>query len=492
VSIVLNQLPWVALSLAGILFVRRLRLGGHPAETWGIGILTGLAGGTLLLFLFALAGLRLHKGLVLGTVALLLAGAGFWEWFAQRREARRAGRAARRREAVPAAAAWTPAEGLLGLLILFLFFTAAFKANFFPVRAMDAHSYDGRARWIASEETLALSFYEIYAVNSTNNLTYPPLYPLTLALGHYAGGPGQGAVPYFFAGVLLAFHGILARRVTRTAALFLTLLLCATPDVWNHAGLALTNLPAMAFWGTGLLLAASESMKPDGSLRRIAMAGFLLLGAAGVRSDATPLLLLPALAIAALGFPGASPGRRALVLALLIAPPAVITLLWQWYLKSGLGVIDRSPFRPSLLPEPRLVRVYGLALLRHAGTAGVFGWVFWLAGALVLPSAVVVARRPRSEPARLYLLHVSVLLLGAAGLVMLFQQLRIEFGGGPAEIASTSYKRALFYLVPIAIASIGLSPIVRGATEALSRWELAGPVAAGESGARRTPRARES
>jgi hypothetical protein len=469
-------LPPLLLVLPGFLTARRLVPDSNAVERLGLSILFGIGGGTTLLFALAAAGIHLTAAIAFGALAVatgILAAVT-----APRRSGRPATATVDRAPDSPPAAgaahqekprspAWTPAEILAAALIAGLVLVSAAKGWLYPVTALDAHAYDGRARWIVAEGRLDLSIYRELHVPGTNNLTYPPLFPLSLALGYWAGG-GQGKTidTFFFAAILLVVGGVLARRLPRLGALLGALLLAATPEVWNHASLALTNLPAMAFLASGALVA----LLPGASAPA---AGLLLAFAAGVRSDAAVVAVAVALAVSLLQ-PGRRPAARLRTAAWLAVPPLLMSVAWQIFLHARLGVTSDSPFRRSLLPDPGMVMEVTRSLVRVMGAVSLYGWTFYLlVGLLGVTFLVRLRRRPGDPPDErgLFLRHAAVGGAVAIALVAIFQQLHPDHGGGLREMLGTSFKRDLFHLVPLAIVTTLLSPVTRRALAALDRWQ---------------------
>lgn len=452
--------------MPGWLAARRWLPGGSPAEAAGLGLLLSLSVGLNLLFVAHLCGLPLTAPAALGFLALLTVAAT----------------AVLRRAYAPAVpptpvsstndSAWTPAELLLAGLVVLLVVLSAVKGGFYPIVAADAHAYDGRARWIVIEKTLNLSIYRDLGATGATNLSYPPLFPLSLALGYWVGAP-QGRVidTFYFAAAALLIYGFLRRRVPRLGALIGALLLVTTPEIWNHASLALLNLPAMAFFGGALLaalwLVEAPARPPAADRSGWLLAGLLNAGAAGVRSDAALLILatLPAFALLL--------ARRrldlraiALRLALLAGPALIVTALWQFYLKSHFGFTNSEPFRPGLIADAATIALVVDNFFRILSFGKIYGLIGWLSLAGLL---LTLAWRPR--PMAPYRHHLGLAALLALTLIALYQALDPAFGGGLKELLPTSFKRGIFYLIPLLIAALLLAPPIRWALERFDAWQ---------------------
>lgn len=151
-------LLWFAVAAGGRGFAARWY--GSTAG-WGLGFLTGFSVFLILVYLSALARAPIGLPLFL-IIAVVTAGSGILM-------GRGVSRTPISREE------WTPAEWILttGLGVAAVF--AATKAVFFPVVAMDAHAYAGRALAMLHDQRLDIRLYHWPEPPSSNsNLTYPP------------------------------------------------------------------------------------------------------------------------------------------------------------------------------------------------------------------------------------------------------------------------------------------------------------------------------
>lgn len=459
-------IPPLVLAIPGYLAVERWLPEFDRAGRIGLALLLGMAGGPLLLFAAHLLGAPLTRGTVfalLGTAVTLLTAA-----LVARRRADPAESSAATRASD---GAWLPVEWLVAAVTAALLLAAAWKGDFYPISATDAHSYDGRARWIVAEKTLDLSVYASLRATGATNISYPPVYPLALAIGYWSGGTQAKVVDsVFLTALVLVLASAVRREQTRLGGLLAGLLLAATPEVWNHASLGLINLPAMAFLAAAFLVAPAR--REAGAPERADapgwwLAGLLAAGAAGIRNDAAVLTL----AGAAVVLPGCRrPLRHGLALVL---PALAVTLLWQFYLKFRLGLLNSEPFRAGLVAGPATIAHVGDALVRILFHGPLFAYIFYL-----LLAALIVTLAGRlwraawaAGPLDPALRPLTLLAAWGAALVALFQALDPKFGGGLEEILRTSFKRVTFYLLPPAIAGLLLLPPVRNGLRAFERWQ---------------------
>jgi hypothetical protein len=471
----------IVLTLAGTVLARRLVPDSGRAERLGLAILLGLGAGTSLLFLAGWALVPLNKATVF---CLLVFPTAFLLWLNRNQSTSPISPQSSGSASPP----WTPAEAFVLLLIATLFLLSAVKGNFYPITALDAHSYDGRARWMAAEGTLEVSAYRELKVQGRSNLTYPPNFPLSLALGYWAGADQGKAIDlFFFAAALLVLFGFLRRHLPRIGALLATLALAATPEFWNHASLALTNLPAASFYAAGMLLAIhrAAAFPPSGagappSTAKLSIGpaeGLLLAFAAGVRQDATVLTLVAALVLVLVFLPREPVFSRIRSLTWLVGPSVLMTLSWQLYLKTHLGVLSNEPFRKNLLGGIGVLPGFVGTAAFILGYVPLYGWILYFFLAFVLMS--LLERRPSGGPdefvtRRAFRVSLCVLAATFGALVGLFNLLDPAFGGGTIEILDTSFKRDIFYLVPLMIAATGLAPSMRALMERIDGWQRSG------------------
>jgi len=436
-----------ALAVPGYRLVRRARPGGSPAEAWGLGALLGTGAGLAAIWAAGAVGLPLTAPVAFGALALAALGLTLLS----------------RRLPAPSPAerppAWTPAETALAVVIAAVVLAAAWRASFYPVSAMDAHSYDGRARWIVAERTLDLSVYRAYGITGSSNLAYPPLMPLALALGYWTGAAeGKPVDAIWFAALALVVYGGLRRRLPRSGALAGALFTVMIPELWLHASLALTNLPATAFLPAGVLVAVDAALA-----RRRAdaiLAGALFAGAAGVRPDAiVPAAAVTAVAALAVFRTTRRVGPMLRTAATLLVPAVLLTIAWQIELKTMIGSTGGSVFRASPLPDPALVGRTARAFALLVPNPALTGWAPPLF-ALGL-AAALLDRRPGPDR-MVYALHAAFTIAILAALFVLYQQIDPSFGGGTGSYLVNSLKRALFYALPLGVAA-GLTapPIAR-------------------------------
>ncbi len=437
-------LAWAAVTLGARGWLGRYGLLLHRHD-WALPFLAGFSALTLLIYIGGLIGIAIGAPLVIAAAGVVcLSGLA-------------AGAAGRNRPASPAEREiWSPPELLLAAALGIYAGLAFLNACYFPITAMDAFAYDGRARFFMEDGTMNIALYHWPGNESTprSNITYPPLFSLALSTVYMLGGWQSKMITGFFAVTwpFLVF-AVLRRSLPRFAALLWTLGLAFTPEVFAHASFALLNLPTMA-----LLLAEVACIlvyRDTHDARILAVVALLGTAAAGVRPDAIVYhaVLVGACALFEWrsGRSGDAPAgstdarfrtenhRRLARLGLAFAAPLLMLGSWAAYLRFVVGTVAGDPFSGgtplgfgfvlSELPR-RLFRIDTNGPVFHA-------WLVALAGLLV--------RRNRDA---LFLHTVTFGFLAA--LVVLFSRLDAGQGGGALEVAASSFKRSLFYVIPVA------------------------------------------
>jgi hypothetical protein len=428
-------LVWGSATLAAHYALARAGLVRCSAGDWGLAFLAGYTGFTGLAQLLVLAGLPPGAPLYLAITALLAAVAA---WL-------RRGLAPRRVDVPP----WTPAERVLGVALGAVVLGTLMSALYLPPSASDAMAYTGRAKFLVAEGTLDLALYHAtgLGVKGWNNLSYPALHPLAFSVTYAFGGWQVKLVTALFglAWPLVVF-GALRPRLPRFAALAWTLFLALTPEVYSHNSYALINVPAMALV-LGAVVALGRSLE-DGDPRHLFLAALLGAGAAGVRPDALVVLVAVGTAfLLSAGGPLGGPRRWAPGFVALALAPLLTWGVWVLYFRGVVGAASLGPVGG----DETLGVGFLFQVLPHAlRNTHLYGFVFLLfgLGLLVFPFAY------RDRVLRFHVLAAVGVLLA---LTVLFGRLDVTFGGNVADLIDSSFKRALFYAVPLAGIATALS-----------------------------------
>ncbi|NNF08601.1 MAG: hypothetical protein HKN21_17700, partial [Candidatus Eisenbacteria bacterium] len=355
-----------------------------------------------------------------------------------------------KKEKVP----WSPAE--MVLLAAFLVVMACFIMNssYYPVVAMDAHSYDGRAQYLLHDGTLDLDMYHWPGSNwnGNSNITYPPLHSLGLALFYALGGVQSKMLSGFF---LVAFsislYGVFREGLPRVFAFLLCIFFSLTPEMMSHASFVLLNVPAAA------LLTASaiclSRMLNTGYRGWLILAGVFAMGASGVRTDAIPIHLSLGVAFT-LAYLIDTRSMKAFLrvlptFALAWALPLLTWGTWLLYLRFIIGVEALSPFTTVNNIGAGMMWFVVKQVPFHTGT---FAYVFM---AYLVAFALFLIWGRGDARGRFF--HLATLLCFGV-IVVMYGFISRDFGGGPKDVLNSSFKRALFNVVPLTVMAIGFSP----------------------------------
>lgn len=249
----------------------------------------------------------------------------------------------------------------------------------------------------------------------------------------------------------LAIFETLRLSIPRFAALAWALVLGLTPEIFAHISFDLLNLPAMAL-GLGEAMCLAGYLE-SGDRNRLFLAGVFAAGMCGVRPDGAVIhgaLWIAVALVAAFGLRQWS-FRRAHVLPLVVSllAPAITLGSWAIYMRSTLGLSPRGPLSGGV--------PIGLGPVLHA--LGYFP--FWLEGFGITFYLFWLAvpwfgtRRRRGSLGQFYL---AATIVAAIAIVVLFSRIDRGYGGGPGAVLPFSFKRSLFYLVPLSGLAAALSP----------------------------------
>ncbi|HAR20774.1 MAG TPA: hypothetical protein DCR46_08925 [Cytophagales bacterium] len=146
---------------------------------------------------------------------------------------------------------------------LFFFFVLCYmvyaisqKGLFWPITEYDSVAgYDYMAKMIAAEQKIKVSLFE-YSIDSGTmaRFIYPPLVATSYALPYLCGMAMSKIMSIvYFVSLLFGFYGCLRYYTTHLAAIVGTLFMAATPEMFSHAALGLTNLPNAAYASIALI-----------------------------------------------------------------------------------------------------------------------------------------------------------------------------------------------------------------------------------------------
>ena len=415
--------------LLGFLLVLFFPVVTRRTEQVGLALLLGIGGYTTVLFYANWLGMKLTRGTTFLILILLIGLCTALQWKTIRAfgwpkpDLRKIKRP-------------TLAEIALVLVLVFLVGAITAKNLYWPVFANDAHSYDGRAKFMVHEGDIHIKLLDS-GISGASNLTYPPNFPLALSLSYFWGATHQSkiVITFYFIALLLVFYSQLARYVSRLNALIFTFLLAICPELYCHAALGLTNLPAAAYLSAGTLYLFI--WRKEQNRLYLLLAGALIGLSGGIRADAL-FFALVSLAVAALWTVSKKKHFKDIAFYALFV--LVLSLSWQLYLRVNLHVSSEQAFDVSQLSDmSRLKKMLRFAWL-VAFPSGYHGWTFYIFAAALLINLFTRAKELRPLLLLIGLYIASILVIYDAANFDVMRNMMMH-----------SFKRMLFYFLPLVL-----------------------------------------
>ena len=355
---------------------------------------------------------------------------------------------------------WTPAEGVLLVALAGYLVLSASSALYFPISATDAFSYDVRAKFMVAEKILDISYFHWPGTMTTtsSNTAYPPLFPLSLAVTYVFGGWQTKIVTLmFYTALPLCIFSVLRQKLPRFPSLLAALFVPLTPEIFSHASYALLNTPAATLaLGEAVAVYRYTQERKRGWL---VLAAVLAGGLTGLRPDG--VVIHGAVGLAGFLSTLERDWKRIALWALLAAAPVLTLGVWTWYSRQVIGIPVQAPFEGDSVFGFKVMWFATPRMMIHTKTFS----VMFMAWALTIPFAAVLVRKDRAVR-----FWQASALLGLLGIAVVFTQLSRSYGGGINEVLNSSFKRSLFYLVPVCTVAAFYTPPVRWAVELGNGW----------------------
>lgn len=349
------------------------------------------------------------------------------------------------------------AWGILFLIVLVALCASALKSLFWPTAAYDSIAgYDLMGKAIATEGKLFVSLFKTGSAGG--RAIYPPLVEGSFAYAYLYGMDSSKIITTFtYLSLLLTFYGLLGKYTTSLNAIFFTLLLVATPEMYSHSSMSLTNVPSAAyavfgllyifiwfekrqrfhFYVASLLLALNVWARNDGIVFNIA--GLLLIGYYAVKNKSWK--------------------EVAIFSAITLAP----FIGWTIYLKYKIGIVqDRFVTHlfwdsDRLLRELKWIKVITFYIK-------LYGLVFYI---FIFSIVLNFKNVHRDKFALLTLILISFILYAG-----IFYQLD-EVKQDPLDIMMQySFKRGLFYFIPMVLFYSAICKPVRLFFEKIEKFRI--------------------
>ncbi len=328
------------------------------------------------------------------------------------------------------------AWGILFLTVLIALCVSVLKSLFWPTAAYDSIAgYDLMGKVIATEGKLFVSLFK--TGSSGGRAIYPPLVEGSFAYAYLYGMDSSKIITSLtYLSLLLAFYGLLRKYANSLNAIFFTLLLIATPEMYSHSSMSLTNIPSAAYAAIGLLYLFIWFEKKQRYYFYVA--SLLLALNVWTRNDGIVFNMAGFLLMVYYAIKNKSWKEIAIYSAISLAP----FIGWTIYLKYKIGIVqDRFVTHlfwdsDRLLRELRWIKSITFYLM-------FYGLVFYI---FIFTIALNFRNVHRDKFALLTLILISFILY--AGIYYQLDEVKQD----PLDIMmSYSFKRGLFYFIPLVL-----------------------------------------
>lgn len=224
--------------------------------------------------------------------------------------------------------------GFLFLLLIIVISSNVNRNIYWPVYAYDSVAgFDLSAKAIAQEGKIAVSLFD-YGLNLRRGV-YPPLSSTAFSIPYMLRMSSSKVImSFFFISLIMAFYGLLRRYVKSINAMFFTLLLAITPEMYGYGVLSNSNLPGVIFIGIGGLFFCNwmiERKQSDLIIAALLLGLNVWLRSDGVVFNLAASLILLIDSIKKRNF------KSFLVFSIISFAPFI---LWSFYLRFKLGIVQ--------------------------------------------------------------------------------------------------------------------------------------------------------
>ncbi|MFN0047822.1 MAG: hypothetical protein ACKVOU_01720 [Cytophagales bacterium] len=412
-------------------------------EKIGLSFIIGIAVQSFLAFLASLIGISVSLISVLTISIIVIAVFGFLSF---RKDKKVTFFSFSKHDHIQLSFAWIAMIGLLGYLI----YGASVKCLFWPVAEYDSMTgYDLMGKMIANEGTFDVSIFQYPFTNAYDvaRFIYPPLVATGFAYFYLLGVVNAKIyVLCLFISFIVAFYGLLKNKVSDTLAIFITLLMMITPEMFSHASLGLTNLPNAIYTSLSFLCFYYWLQNKSNSYFIIS----LLLMAASMwsRSDSIAFVAGYGL-IFFIEFFKTKEWLKPLVY---IGTCFAVFMIWNLFIKINVGANSSDFFVKTLFWDgEKFNQIFSRAFGLMLGNGQLYGLTFYVFVVFLALNIVDITLTVN----RLVLFTLSTWVL----YTLLYYQIDYGFAGSIDAYLNASYKRGLFNFVPLAWFFVGVSPM---------------------------------
>ncbi len=412
-------------------------------EKAGLSFILGIGLQSILMFLITLTGLKLSPAYIIIVSVLLIIISTF---FSYRRDKKFFLFSFSEADRLKITFAWVILFGLMGYLL----YGIGVKCLFWPIAEYDSMTgYDLMGKMIANEGTFITSIFQ-YPYKTTYEISrfiYPPLVASGFAYFYIFGAVNAKIyMLVLFISFLVAFYGILKNKLSDTFALFFTVLMMITPEMFSHASLGLTNLPNAIYTSLSFLCIY---LWLENRLNSYFIISLLLMACSmWSRSDSIAFVAGYGL-VFLLDFIKSKEWIKPLIY---ISVCFATFLIWTLFIKFSVNINSSDFFIKTLFWDAdKFTKIFGTAFTMMLGSGTLYGLTFY---AFVIFFALNIVDMVLTVN-RLVLFILSTWLL----YTLLYYQIDYGFAGSIDAYLNASYKRGLFNFVPLIWFFVAVNPL---------------------------------
>ena len=343
------------------------------------------------------------------------------------------------------------------LLICFLLVTSALKSFYWPTTSYDSVAgYDLMGKTIAHEGKINVSLFQFGTQGP--RAIYPPLVEGSFAFAYiFKCASSKIMTTLFYFSLIFVFYSLLRRYVNSINASFFTFLLIITPEMYAHSSLSLTNVPGAAYAGLAIIylfIWLNKHEKHDLYLSSILMGFNVWTRNDGVAFCIAGFVLL---------FIDTVRNKTWKELALYTGVAFLPLLSWTLYLKFVLGLVQDRFVTHFFWDARRFIEVlmWAKLFLTHVSF---YGLTFYIFMATLLLNIKNIFKDKFSLIALIFVSFIVYL--------SIYYQLDYSKQDSLATMMKASFKRALFYFVPMVLFYASTNKVVNRLFQYIERFRV--------------------
>ncbi len=332
------------------------------------------------------------------------------------------------------------------LLIIIFLLANVLKSLFWPTTAYDSVAgYDLMGKVIAAEGKINVSLFKTGSVGPRS--IYPPLIEGSFAYAYIFGSQSSKIISSLtYISLILVFYAFLKKYVTNFNAIFFTLLLIGTPEMFAYSSLSLSNVPSAAYASLGLLYLFMWFENQEKNLLYIAS---ILLGLnVWSRNDGIVFSITGLVLMVFYAYKNKSWKEIAIYGSISFAP----FIFWTLYLKYTIGIVQDRFVNHLFWDTNRFERLM-LWIKLLVFNSQYYGLTFYL---FLIALLLNIRNIHRDKFQLLILILISFILYSA-----IYYQLDPVKQGSLDSMMEYSYKRGLFYFIPLVLFYVAVSRPIR-------------------------------